>query len=120
MILLTSLMLLVAGVTCQDELTLCCVKSYKPPEEGSAGSSCWKPQRHIGLLFGEGHSVIRKGADLYVIQCKQVDVTIRTSGKCTHEVPVTYKGTEMFVDPFSLILQSMATPLDSDIEASPR
>jgi hypothetical protein len=26
----------------------------------------------------------------------------------------------MFVDPFSLILQSMATPLDCDMEASPR
>jgi hypothetical protein len=32
----------------------------------------------------------------------------------------TYSGAEMFVDPFSLILQSVATPLDSDMEASPR
>ncbi len=68
--------------------------------------------------------MIRKGAaaSQYVIQCKQVDVhvTIRTSEKCRHEVPVNYTGAEMFVDLFSLILQSMATPLDSDMEAWPR
>jgi hypothetical protein len=66
MILLSSLVLLVAGVTCKDELTLCCAKSYKPPEEGSAGSSCWKPSRNRTPLWqralcDQKGSWIRKG-----------------------------------------------------------
>jgi hypothetical protein len=40
-----------------------------------------------------------------------VVVELRNQTMCTQEIPVTYRGKEMYVDPFSLVLQHSAAPV---------
>jgi hypothetical protein len=40
-----------------------------------------------------------------------VVVELRNHTTCTQEIPVTYRGKEMYVDPFSLVIQHSATPV---------
>jgi hypothetical protein len=63
--------------------------------------------RHFGL----GHLVLRSGGIAYVARCEMVMVELRNQTTCTQEIPVTYQGKEMYVDPFSLVVQHSATPV---------
>jgi hypothetical protein len=62
-------------------------------------------------LFGLGHLVLRSGGVAYVARCGMVVVELRNQTTCTQEIPVTYQGKEMYVDPFSLVIQHSATPV---------
>jgi hypothetical protein len=53
---------------------------------------------------------------MYVARCEEV----RNHTRCTHEIPVTFKGREAFADPFTLILQSMAIPVSCQEDIPPR
>ncbi len=44
-------------------------------------------------------------------RCGMVVVELRNLTVCTQEIPVMYRGKEMYVDPFSLVLQRSATPV---------
>ncbi len=64
--------------------------------------------RHFGL----GHLVLRSGGVAYAARCGMVVVELRDQTTCTQEIPVTYQGKEMYVDPFSLVIQRSATPVN--------
>jgi hypothetical protein len=71
----------------------------------AGGEGSWR----IAHPFGPGHLVLRNGETTYVARCGMVIVEIRSQTVCTQEIPVTFKGEEMYVKPFSLVLQSTAT-----------
>jgi hypothetical protein len=48
-----------------------------------------------------------------------VVVEVRVQTVCTKEIPVVLKGKEMYVDPFTLVLQSAPTPVSCQKGAPP-
>ncbi len=61
--------------------------------------------------FGRGHLAIKAGGAVYVTKCSPVEVVPRTHPNCTEEIPVTFNGTEAFVDPISYVLKSAGSPI---------
>ncbi len=59
--------------------------------------------------FGPGHLVLRNGGTTYMARCGKVVVEVRNQTICTQEKPVTFREEKMYVEPFSLVLQSTAT-----------
>jgi hypothetical protein len=47
-------------------------------------------------------------------------VELRNQTTCTQEIPVTYRGKEMYLDPFSLVLQHSATSVKCRKKTPPR
>jgi hypothetical protein len=76
--------------------------------------------RGIAHRFGPGHLVLRNGEVAYVARCGMVLVEIRNQTICTQEIPVTFRGEKMYVEPFSLVLQETATRVDCWRGAPPR
>jgi hypothetical protein len=70
--------------------------------------------------FGLGHLALRSGGVAYVARCGMVVVELRNQTTCTQEIPVTYQGKEMYVNPFSLVLQHSATPVRCRRNTPPR
>jgi hypothetical protein len=70
--------------------------------------------------FGPGHLVLRSGGVAYVVRCGMVVVELRNQTMCTQEIPVTYRGKEMYMDPFSLVLQHSSTPVKCRKKTSSR
>ena len=71
-------------------------------------------------VFGRGHQVTKNGATVYVTKCQPVEVVPRQHTECTNEVPVTFNGTEVFVDPISLVIKTAAAPVRCNDIAPPR
>ncbi len=63
----------------------------------------------IARRFGQGHLVLRSGEVAYVARCGMAVVELRNQTICTQEIPVTFRGEEMYVEPISLVLQHSAT-----------
>jgi hypothetical protein len=61
-------------------------------------------------VFGRGHVISKSGAVAYVTRCNPVEVLPRVSGNCTEEIPVTWNGTSLYVDPISYVIKSAASP----------
>jgi hypothetical protein len=55
-----------------------------------------------------------------VARCEMVVVELRNQTTCTQEIPVTYRGKEMYMDPFSLVLQHSATSVKCRKKTPPR
>jgi hypothetical protein len=70
--------------------------------------------------FGRGHLAIKAGGAVYVTKCSPVEVVPRTHPNCTEEIPVTFNGTEAFVDPISYVLKSAGSPIHCNDVAPPR
>lgn len=59
---------------------------------------------------GYNHSmVLISGAVAHITPCRQVEVTPRDPQTCTQEIPVKFNGTDMYADPFTMILAPNAT-----------
>ncbi len=56
-------------------------------------------------VFGRGHMISKSGAVAYVTRCNPVEVLPRVSGNCTEEIPVTWNGTSLYVDPISYMIK---------------
>jgi hypothetical protein len=67
--------------------------------------------RSMARHFGLGHLVLRSGGVAYAARCGMVVVELRNQTTCTQEIPVTYQGKEMYMDPFSMVIQRSATPV---------
>jgi hypothetical protein len=65
------------------------------------------------------HFLHKDRYSLYVARCGMVIAEIRSQTVCTQEIPVTFKGEEMYVEPFSLVLQSTATRVSCQRGAPP-
>ncbi len=74
----------------------------------------------LARRFGQGHLVLRGGGVAYVARCGMVVVELRNQTVCTQEIPVTFRGEEMYVDPFSLVLQRSATSVKCRKKTPPR
>ncbi len=57
------------------------------------------------------HLAIKAGGAVYVTKCSTVEVVPRTHPNCTEEIPVTFNGTDAFVDPISYVLKSAGSPI---------
>ncbi|OBQ34767.1 MAG: hypothetical protein AN484_26530, partial [Aphanizomenon flos-aquae WA102] len=64
--------------------------------------------------------ITRSGASMYVTHCNPVDVLPRTALNCTDEIPVTYNGTDVFVDPISMVIKSAGVITRCNDVAPPR
>ncbi len=65
----------------------------------------------VARLFGVGHLVLRSGGAIYTARCRMVVVELRNHTTYTQEIPVTYQGKDVFVEPLSLVVQRSATPV---------
>ncbi len=74
----------------------------------------------IARRFGRGHLMLRSGGVAYVARCGMVVVELRNQTVCKQEIPVTFRGEEMYVDPFSLVLPCSATWVKCRKETPPR
>lgn len=73
------------------------------------------PQEFAYTYMGQsGYTALRLGEVIHLIKCIPVDVTIRPSQKCYHELPVTYSNRSMFLTPRSRLLQMYGTQVDCD------
>jgi hypothetical protein len=70
--------------------------------------------------FGVGHLALRSGGAVYAVRCRMVVVELRNHTTCTQEIPVTYQGREMYVEPLSLVVQRSATPVRCRKKTPPR
>jgi len=57
---------------------------------------------HAVELFGPGHRVQVRGAVAYIAKCPMVEVQLRDMENCTLDIPVTYEGNPVFVNPITL------------------
>jgi hypothetical protein len=80
----------------------------------------WEGPGGVARHFGLGHLALRSGGVTYVALCGMVVVELRNQTTCTQEIPVTYQGKEMYVNPFSLVLQHSATPVRCRRKTPPR
>ncbi len=74
----------------------------------------------IARRFGPGHVISRRGENAYVARCGMVVVEIRNQTICTQEIPMTFKGEQMYVEPLTLILQPTATRVNFRRGVPPR
>jgi hypothetical protein len=86
---------------CCIEGTLAELRQLQAAGKEGAGS--------LARRFHQGHLVLRGGEVAYVARCGMVMGELRNQTGCTQEIPVTFRGEEMYVDPFSLVLQRSAT-----------
>jgi hypothetical protein len=63
--------------------------------------------------------VLRSGETAYVARCGIVVVEVRNQTVCTQEIPLTFRGEEVYVEHLSLALQSSATLVSCRREAPP-
>jgi hypothetical protein len=59
----------------------------------------------IVIRFGPGHVISRSGETAYVARCGMVVVEVRNQTICTQEMPVMFRGEQMYVEPLTLVLQ---------------
>jgi hypothetical protein len=71
-------------------------------------------------VFGRGHVITKSGAVTYVTRCNPVEVLPRVSSDYTEEIPVTWNGTSLYVDPISYVIQTAASPTRCNDIAPPR
>jgi hypothetical protein len=62
-------------------------------------------------VFGRGHMSTRARAAVYSISRVAVSMQPRAVMNCTSEVPVSFNGTDMFVDPISYVLRTHAVQI---------
>ena len=67
-------------------------------------------------LDGEkGFMAQTRGAVVHIIKCTPVQASYRHIDEDTKEIPVTYNGRDMFVDPVSMVLKPNATVVKSGV-----
>ncbi len=71
-------------------------------------------------VFGRGHVITKSGDVAYVTRCNPVEVLPRVSNNCTEEIPVTWNGTSLYMDPISYVIKSEASPTKCNNIAPPR
>jgi hypothetical protein len=71
-------------------------------------------------VFRRGHVIVKNGAVAYVTRCNPVEVLPRVSNNCTEEIPLTWNGTSLYVDPISYVIKSAASPTRCNDIALPR
>jgi hypothetical protein len=71
-------------------------------------------------VFRRGHIIAKSGAVAFVTRCNPVEVVPRAASNCTEEIPVTWNGPSLFVDPVRYVLKSAASPIRCDDIAPPR
>jgi hypothetical protein len=76
--------------------------------------------RGVASHFGVGHLVVRSGGVVYVSRCGMVMVELRNHTTCTQEIPVTYRGRDVYVEPLSLVIRRSATPVKCRKRTPPR
>ncbi len=74
----------------------------------------------VARLFGVGHLALRSGGVISAARCRMVVVELRNHTTCIQEIPVTYQGKEVSVEPLSLVVQRSATPVKCRKKIPPR
>ena len=63
----------------------------------------------------------RAGSVVYATHCNPVQVVPRSlaPGNCSHEVPASYNGTDVFVDPINWVIRPLETTVHCSDVAPP-
>jgi hypothetical protein len=64
--------------------------------------------------------ITKSRAVVYVTRCNPVEVLPMVSNNCTEEIPVTWNGTSLYVDPISYCTPSSRQPPPPGATTSPR
>ena len=67
----------------------------------------------IDLDGGKGFIAQTRGAVVHIIKCVAAQASYRAIDEDTEEIPLTYKGRELFVDPVTMVLKPNATVVKS-------
>ncbi len=102
----------IRGAICDNRRDIACTRL-----EAIAGAD--NPYSLIST-FGRGHLAIKAGGAVYVTKCSPVEVVPRTHLNCTEEIPVTFNGTDAFVDPISYVFKSAGSPIHCNDVAPPQ
>ncbi|QBP37028.1 putative envelope protein [Lampyris noctiluca chuvirus-like virus 1] len=79
------------------------------------------PQEFAYLYTSQsGYTALRLGEVVHLVKCIPVDVQIRPTSSCYHEMPVTYLNKSMFLTPRSRLLQMYGTEVDCDSIINPQ
>ncbi len=60
-------------------------------------------------VFGIGHSLMSRGASVYVSRCYPKNVTLAQTTNCTNEIPVMINNQTWYADPLTFVLQEFGT-----------
>jgi len=71
-------------------------------------------------VLGKGHSVVKASSTVYVMQCQSVSVQPRREKNCTHEIPASFDGQDIFVDPISFVIKLVGTIVHCNDVTPPR
>lgn len=71
-------------------------------------------------MSSPGYTAMIAGEVIHLAQCQAVDVKLRPSTHCYHELPVSYMNQTLFMTPRSHLLQEYGTELDCSELISPQ
>ena len=73
-------------------------------------------------VLGRGVMLTRAGSVVYATHCNPVQVVPRSlaPGNCSHEIPASYNGTDVLVDPINWVIRPLGTTVHCSDVAPPR
>ena len=73
-------------------------------------------------VLGRGVMLTRAGSVVYATHCNPVQVVPRSlmPGNCSHEIPASFNGTDVFVDPINWVIRPLGTTVHCSDVAPPR
>ena len=73
-------------------------------------------------VLGRGFMLTRAGSVVYATHCNPVQVVPRLlmPGNCSHEIPASFNGTDVFVDPINWVIRPLGTTVHCSDVAPPR
>ena len=77
-------------------------------------------QYALNQVLGKGVLLSKAGSAVYVTHCNSVNVDPRVHRNCTLEIPAVFNGSDIFVDPISLVIKPMGTVVRCNEVAPPR
>ena len=77
-------------------------------------------QYALNQVLGKGVLLSKAGSAVYVTHCNSVNVEPCVHRNCTLEIPAVFNGSDVFVDPISLVIKPMSTVVRCNEVAPPR
>ena len=77
-------------------------------------------QYALNQVLGKGVLLSKAGSAVYVTHCNSVNVEPRVHRNCTLEIPAVFNGSDVFVDPISLVIKPRGTVVRCNEVAPPR
>ena len=103
-----------------DILTELCETDRKHLQQLLADVSGLQHPHALSRLMGPGQQVQQAGNVAYIEQCRPISVVLHSARNCTLEIPVSYRNSTWYVEPFTKILQRYPSIVTCSEFAPPR